>query len=357
MSSSEPKVRSAAAERARRAGFVLPFVVVATAIIAILALAAISTVWHGYRAARLAANGVRAQFGGDEAVALQLDAWPAESLAAVALGATISTRVTTAVGDSVRVRITRTQPLIAWLTADVILGPLGTPGRVRRHVTRVLSLDPPALPIVGALTAIAAVHGQDPTTIDGRDRADATDACGPVRDTASRMPIASTALVDSPGGTWTGPSATLTLVDTATVRAAFDQAWISVLARSLIRAPDSMPQRLAALPGWHALLLDGSTVSLQSPSRWRGLLAVRGDLVVTGSLDVEGVLVVRGRLDARGAALRVRGALLVASLGHREVELGDQTHVQYDRCAVHMALATIAEPRTRPFSIWYSPQH
>ncbi|MEN9591958.1 MAG: hypothetical protein RJA21_410, partial [Gemmatimonadota bacterium] len=96
MSSSEPKVRSAAAERARRAGFVLPFVVVATAIIAILALAAISTVWHGYRAARLAANGVRAQFGGDEAVALQLDAWPAESLAAVAPGATISTRVTTA---------------------------------------------------------------------------------------------------------------------------------------------------------------------------------------------------------------------------------------------------------------------
>jgi hypothetical protein len=80
-------------------------------------------------------------------------------------------------------------------------------------------------------------------------------------------------------------------------------------------------------------------------------------LVVTGSLDVEGVLVVRGRLDARGAVLRVRGALLVASVGNRDVELGDQTRVQYDRCAVQMALATIAVPRTRPFSLWYSPQH
>jgi hypothetical protein len=351
---SGPKVRTDVVERGRRAGFVLPFVVVATALVAVLALAAISTSWRGYRATRLAANGVRAQFAGDEGVALRLDTWPAESLAAVPLGATISSRVTTAVGDSVRVRITRTQPLVAWLTADVVLGPLGTPGLVRRHVARVVALEPPALPIIGALTAIAAVHGQDPTTIDGRDLADAADACGALRDTVSPVPIAAAALIDAPVGTWTAASASPTLVDTATVRAAFDQAWISVIARSPVRVSDSTPQRLAPLPGWHALLLDGATVSLRSPSQWRGLLAVSGDLVVTGSLEVEGVLVVRGRLDARGAALRVRGALIVASLGNRDVELGDQTRVHYDRCAVQMALATIAVPRTVPFSLWYS---
>jgi hypothetical protein len=352
---SEQKVRSVLPERRRRAGVVLPFVVVVTALVAVLALAAISTIWRGYRATRLAANGVRAQFAADEGLALRLDAWPAETLAAMSLGTTIATRVTTAVGDSVRVRLTRTQPLVAWLTADVILGPLGTPGLVRRHVTRALFLEPPPLPIVGALTAIGTVHGKDPTTIDGRDRADATDACGALRDTLSRVPIASAALVDTPAGIWTAPSSSLRLADTATVRVAFDQAWISVIARSPVRAADSIPQTLATLPGWHTLLLDGATVVLQSPSQWRGLLAVSGDLVITGRLDVEGVLVVRGRLDARGGALRVRGALLVAALGHRDLQLGAQTLVQYDRCAVQMALASIAIPRAMPFSLWYSP--
>ncbi|WP_411279702.1 hypothetical protein [Gemmatimonas sp.] len=328
---------------------------VATALVALLALAAITTIWHGYRATRLAANGVRAQFAGDEGLALQLDAWPAESLAALAPGTTISTRVTTAVGDSVRVRITRTQPLVAWLTADVALEPMGTPGIVRRHVTRAMALEPPVLPIVGALTAIAAVHAQNPTTIDGRDLADAADACGILRDTSSRVPIAATALIDAPVGSWSGPPASLQLADTATVRNSFNLAWISVIARSAVRVTDSVPQWLAPLPGWHALLLDGPSVSLRTPARWRGLLAVSGDLVVTGRLDIDGVLVVRGRLDARGATLRIRGALVVASIGSPDVQLGNDTRLRYDHCAVQMALATVAVPRAQPFSLWYSP--
>ena len=349
------KVRNAVAERPRREGFVLPFVVVATALVAVLALAAIGTGWRGYRATRLAANGVRAQFAGEEGAALQMDDWPAESLAALAPGAMLSTRVTTAVGDSVRVRLTRTHPLVAWLTADVVLNALGTPGLVRRQVTRVVSLEPPALPILGALTAIAAVHAHDPTTIDGRDRADAADACGALRDTLSGVPIAAAALVESPAGTWSTPPASLRLTDLTAVRTAFDRAWISVVARSAVRRSDSMPQLLAPLPGWHSLLLDGPRVAFRAPSQWRGLLAVNGDLVVTGRLDIDGVLLVRGRLDARGATLHVRGALVVASLGHHDVELGGQTQLRYDRCAVHMALATIAVPRATPFAMWYSP--
>lgn len=351
----EAKVRTDDAERAHRAGFVLPFVVVTTALVSVLALAAIGTIWRGYRATRLAANGVRAQFAADEGVALQLDTWPAESLAAIALGSTLSTRLTTAVGDSVRVRITRTQPLVAWLTANVTLAPLGTPGIVHRSVTRVVALEPPPLPMLGALTAIAAVHAQNPTAIDGRDVADATDACGALRDTLSVAPIAATALIDAPAGSWTAQPLWLTHTDTTAVRARFEQAWIAVIARSRVRVTDSLPQRLAPSPGWHTLLLDGPTVSLRDPSRWRGLLAVSGNLVVTGSLDVDGVLVVRGRLDARGAALRIRGALIVASLGDSSVQLGGQTQIRYDRCAVQMALATVAVPRAQPFSLWYSP--
>jgi len=359
-------VRNAVADRvshrlsyrvSNRAGFVLPFVVVATALVAVLALAAVTTVWRGHRAARLAANGVRAQFAGDEGLALQLDVWPAQSLAAVALGTTLSTRITTAVGDSVRMRVTRTQPLVAWLTAQVALEPMGTPGIVRRQVTRVVSLDPPALPIVGALTAIAAVHAQHPTTIDGRDLADAADACGALRDTLSRVPIAATALIEAPAGSWPGQPASLLITDTAAMRAAFNHAWTTVATRSAVRPSNANPQTLALLPGWHALLLDGPRAAVHAPARWRGLLAVSGDLVVTGSLDVDGVLVVRGRLDTRGAALRIRGALVVASLGNGNVELGDLTSIRYDRCAVQMALATVAVPRAQSFSLWYSPSH
>jgi hypothetical protein len=348
-------VRNAVAERSRREGFVLPFVVVVTALVAVLALAAIGTVWRGYRAARLAANGVRAQFAGDEGVALRLDDWPAESLAALAPGSILSARVTTALGDSVRVHLTRTHPLVAWITADVGLNALGTPGIVRRQVTRVVSLEPPALPVIGALTAVAAVRAHDPTAIDGRDLPDAADACGASRDTVSRVPIAATALIDLPAGTWRTPPVSQRLTDPTAVRAAFDHAWIAVVARSVIRRMDSVPQLLTPLPGWHSLLLDGPRVAFRAPSRWRGLLAVNGDLVVTGRLDVDGLLLVRGRLDARGATLRVRGALVVAPPGNDDVELGGQTYVRYDRCAVHMALAPIAVPRAIPFSLWQTP--
>ncbi len=350
-------MRNAAADPAPRAGFVLPFVVVATALAALLALAAVSMSWRGYRATRLAANGVRAQFAGDEGVAILLDAWPAESLAAQAPGTTISTRVTTAAGDSVRVRVTRTQPLVAWLTADVRLASMGTPGRIHRQVTRVLSLEPPTLPIIGALTAFSAVHAQAPTTIDGRDRADPTDACGAARDTLSRAPIAAPALPDGPTGPWLWPSAALILADPAKARVAFDAAWRSVIARSASLASDSTPRLLVPLPGWHALSLQGARVALRAPSRWRGMLAVAGDLVVTGTLELDGVLLVRGRLDARGAVLRVRGAILVASVGDPVVELGDRTQLRYDQCAVQLALATVSLPRAQPFSLWYSPVH
>lgn len=347
-------MRTGAAEHAPRAGFVLPFVVVTTALVAVLALAAIGTIWRGYRATRLAANGVRAQFAADEGVALQLDAWPTESLSAIAPGRTLATRLTTAVGDSVRVRVTRTQPLVAWLTANVTLAPMGTPGVVRRRVTRAVALEPPALPLLGALTAIAAVHAQNPTTIDGRDVARAADACGALRDTLSVAPVAATTLIDAPIASWALPPL-VPIIDTASVRRSFEQAWLLLISRSRVRVTDSIPQRLAPLPGWHTLLLHGPTVSLRDPSRWRGLLAVSGDLVVTGSLDVEGVLVVRGRFDARGATLRIRGALIVASQGNSSVQLGDQTQIRYDRCAVQMALATVAVPRAQPFSLWYSP--
>lgn len=338
-----------------RQGFVLAFVLVTTALVAVLSLAAVSLAWRSYRATRLAANAVRAQFAAEEGIAIRLDAWSAESLAAMALGRTQATRVTSAIGDTLRIRVTRTQPLVAWLSAELALGPMGTPRIVRRTIMRALTLEPPALPVIGAVTALADVHAQSPTIIDGRDVADAADACGLLRDTLSLVPLAATGLIESPPGSWIGQPMLRRITDTTTLRVEFERAWNTVTSRSPARMTGGSPVSLEPLPGWHTLLLSGPVVSVRPLSHWRGLLAVNGDLLVTGSLDVDGVLVVRGRLDARGADLRVRGALIVASVGGSSVALGDRTQIRYNRCAVQMALATIAQPSSRPFALWFSP--
>jgi len=338
----------------RRAGFILPFVVVAAALVAVLGFTAITTSWRAVRAARLAASGVRAQFAADEGLALQLNAWPAESLTSLPLGTTYTSRLTTQIGDPIAVRITRTHPLVAWVSAEVALKSSGSVAVVQRQVTRVVSLDPPPLPIIGALTAIGAVHATDLTAMTGHDHADAGDACGPLRDTRTVPPIAA-AMVSAPAHAERGEPPFLRLSDTTRVRAAFETAWPAIVARSAVRGAEGNAGGLAQMPGWHALVLSGPQAAVQSSGRWRGLLAVSGDLVVGGSLDVEGVLVVRGRLDARRASLRVRGAVVIASHGNPEVELGDHTRIQFDRCAVLMAMATVALPRSSPFFLWVHP--
>lgn len=356
-------MRNAIASAGRR-GFVLPYVVVVTLLVSILSLGAVTLAWRGHRAARLGAGGVRAQLAADEGGALQLDRWPRESLAALPLGQTLRTTVVTAIGDPVRSDITRTHPLLAWTRARVLLNRIGTPGGVRRVVQRVVWLDPPAVPLPAALTVLGAVRGQGQSGTSGADIPSSTDACGTPRDSASVAELVASAVAEGPSARWELRPAWTTPADSVALRSQFEQAWSALAAASRVAPRDSTPSPPALLPGWHSLLLSGAPVILQGPARWRGLLSIAGDLVVRDALEVDGLLVVRGHLDVRAGALRVRGAVIVAPPradaappeGNRAAaELGGHTAVQYDRCAVQMALATVAEPRLIPFLSWLAP--
>jgi hypothetical protein len=350
--------------RARRHGFVLPYVVVVTLLVSILSLGAVTVAWRGHRAARLGAGGVRAQLAADEGIALQLDRWPRESLAALPLGHTLRTTVVTAIGDPVRSDITRTHPLMAWTRARVLLDRIGTPGGVRRVVQRVVWLDPPAVPLPAALTVVGTVRGQGQSEVSGADFPSSTHDCGSPRDSASVAALVASALTEGPTATWDLRPAWYAPADIAALRTQFERAWPALVTASRVVPHDSTPATVAPLRGWHSLLLVAPSVTMQGPARWRGLLGIAGDLIVRDALEVDGLLVVRGHLDVRAGALRVRGAVIVAPPraaatppeGERAAaELGGRTAVHYDRCAVQMALATVAEPRAVPFQSWLAP--
>ncbi|MDQ8162964.1 MAG: hypothetical protein P3C10_10320 [Gemmatimonadota bacterium] len=350
--------------RTGRHGFVLPYVVVVTLLVSILSLGAVTVAWRGHRAARLGAGGVRAQLAADEGLALQLDRWPRDSLAALPLGHTLRTTVVTAIGDPVRSDITRTHPLMAWTRARVLLDRIGTPGGVQRVVQRVVWLDPPAVPLPAAVTVLGAARGQGPSEISGADLPSGAGDCGSPRDSASVAALVASALTEGPTATWDLRPAWHAPADNVALRAQFERAWPALVAASRVVPHDSTTATVALLPGWHSLLLVGTPVVTQGPARWRGLLSIAGDLIVRHTLEVDGLLVVRGHLDVRAGSLRVRGAVLVAPSGaastpsegeQAAAELGGHTAVHYDRCAVQMALATVADPRVVPFLSWLEP--
>jgi hypothetical protein len=74
-------------------------------------------------------------------------------------------------------------------------------------------------------------------------------------------------------------------------------------------------------------------------------------------VQLTGVLLVTGRLDASAAALTVHGAVVVADSSPHAVRLGATGRLFYDRCAVQLALATVARPTLIPVARWARLTH
>jgi hypothetical protein len=103
---------------------------------------------------------------------------------------------------------------------------------------------------------------------------------------------------------------------------------------------------------WRAATIAPTDSLIVGPMRWTGLLLHEGPLRLIGDVALQGVLIVRGTLDARAARLRVRGGVLLDDPATPSM-LGP-AELQWDRCAVEMALSTLAEPRSTPFRVWHT---
>lgn len=332
-------------------GFVLPFVLLVLAATSMLVFALVNEGWHSARAVRLAVDGEDALAAAEEAQAMALSQWHVDSLWARGLSTVTSRRLVSATGRAVDVHWQRTHPLVALLRTTYAGQGRVPHSTVRRELLRTVWLSAPELPLLAALTVNGVVTGRDGTLISGTDVATPTSACGLVRDTASVSAIVARGVAEDSLNSWPGrPTASAMIPELSdSLQAAFTD----VRQRAPHVVQGRTPQPLPVRNGWQPLVMTGDTVVVEGPTYWQGLLLIEGAVVLRGTITIDGVLLVRGPLDARAAQLRVQGAVVVADDVTHGAQLGDRTHLFYDRCAVQMALATVARPSLGPFSLWH----
>lgn len=337
--------------RAVARGFVLPFVLVAITVASMLAFAFTAEAVYGMRGQRGAAQGVDVAGASDAALAQALESHAADSLWMLPLGVP-RTRNVIANGTTIEVQWQRQQPLVASLRARSHRSDGRRWDAAAREHYRAVWLAPPPLPVVAALSTNGTVVGREGTQVSGRDVIRPDSPCGIGRDTTSVEAVVAPAVREEGPGGWP---------DAPPVRyppPGFLRAVQAVLGTIGDRLPVTSAGITArAFPpsqDWTPLQWRGSTVTVTGPTRWTGMVVVRGNLVVTGSVNVTGLLVVDGHLDATAASLSVQGAVVAVDTTARGVMLGARSDLRYDRCAVQMALAAVARPTLAPFSLWHS---
>ena len=341
-----------------RLGYVLPFVIVVVAAAGVLAFAFVTTALRATRAGDLATRADEAHAAGAEGMALTLGQWSADSLWTRALGSVVSRTLVTQAGVRVHVEWVRTAPMVAWLRARAERSTSRAFDTGRREFVRLLHLAPPPVPVMAAITSTGPVYGADGSLLSGRDLPLPDSPCGTLRDTLSVSPASAALVRPEAGLRWDGaPVAAVVSVATAT---RVDSTVRDLAGRLPVEVRDSTPAPLRTLqtspgepPRWRALALAASLLHLLAEAEWHGLLLLRGPMAVRGELAVTGLVVVEGPVDLREAKVRVRGAMVVADPLQHGTHLGTSSRLLYDRCAVQMALATVARPVARPFFLWH----
>jgi hypothetical protein len=334
-----------------RRGFILPFVLLAVAATSLLACAFTIEGLQSLRAVRGTAHGALASNAAEVALANALARYRDDSLWTVQIGRERTTTVT-AHGQVVTVRWQRTHPLVAVLRAIAEPPVARRVDATRRDLYRAVWLDPPKVPVLAALATNGPVRSAVGAVVSGADSVLPGSPCGDQRDTASVAAVLANRIEGQPTGSWSGamtvnspPSAFL-----ADLASALADVGTRVPARVLPSATEPLPPSHS----WAAMWLRADTVAVRGPARFTGLLIVEGTLVLTGTIDMQGLLLVTGPLDAAAARLSVQGAVIAADSRASGVMLGPHTRLFFDRCAVQMALATVARPTLAPFSLWFS---
>jgi hypothetical protein len=334
----------------RRRGFVLPFVAVALAGGALLAMAFAGESLQALRAVKAARIGHDAGRHADEALSGALANWTTDSLYTAPLG-TRHRRTLSVSGGPVTVEWQRLHPLLATVRAIVSDTTARRLDITSRDHLRSVWLTPVALPIYASVTTNAVLRGAEGTLISGSDVVTLGNACGLARDTASLPSVVARDVVADPAGSWPGAPIH------AAIPATFDEEFRAAMPLLSTRVPelhwDATPRALMRPVGWHAQHIRGPSITLAGPTRWQGLIVVHGALTLQGTVNVKGLLVVDGPFDASRARLTVHGALVVADTSASGVMLGTESRLFYDRCAVQMALATAAAPSFSPLALWH----
>ena len=332
-------------------GFVLPFVLIAVAAASIMALAFTTEGLQSLRGQRGAEQGIAAANAVDAALAQALDDFTNDSVWLLPLGVA-HRRSVTVNSIGVAVQWQRHQPLVASLRTHArIAGGRRVDAAEREHY-RAVWLAPPPVPVFAALAANGKVTGRTGTLVSGSDVPLPTSPCGLARDTLSVPAVAATTVEGEVPGGW----------PEAPIPAPVDTGWWRELGTALgaidARVPattvSGAPRPFPTHRDWSALHWRGEIVGVTGPTRWTGLVVVRGPLIVTGTVHITGLLLLEGAMDASAGQLTVQGAVLAADASATGVRLGARSHLFFDRCAVQMALASVARPTLAPFSLWQS---
>jgi hypothetical protein len=333
-------------------------VVIALAAVGVLAMTFSTVTVRDVAAVERATHAQRLAFVAHASLARAVHQWRDDSLWSRDLGATISHTTALANGERVVVDLHRTHPLAFTARAVASYRDRRQPVAARRELQQVIWLAPPTVRTHAAMTVLGDVSGLDPTLVTGTDLADVQSPCGPGRDTLSIAALAAPAVSAEGTGAWTlMPTTTALPIDSSDTFHGVRSAALSmgtVILRSSDPAP--LPVTVSTSPRWQLLSLQGPVGHITGNNHYRGLLLMDGDLTLTGTLRVEGMLIVRGALDARHGQLTVNGGVIVLGVGvapgSTAARMGSATRVQFDRCRLEMALATIAVPRAAPFRVW-----
>jgi hypothetical protein len=316
--------------RRRRGGYVLPFVLLVIAAASVVVLSTGTNAWRALRGATGAATSARLQLAAEAALAEAVEGWSGDSVATRPLGTAVHRSRVNADGLLTERRWERTAPDVVWLSVEARSGAVAGASPPHARLTRALSLTVPGFALGAALTSTGPiVHGAG-----SRVRAP---ALGP----------------DSSGcaGEATSSVAEERTLPVAGLPLALGAGW-SAWRQRAPAWPAAAADTLR--PNWRAVQLRVADSVLTGAVVWQGLMLADGPLRIVGDLTLQGVLVVRGALDARGARLSVRGAVVVADPAGAPVLLGPSSTIDWNRCGVQMALATVALPRAHPFHAWHA---
>lgn len=306
-----------------RYGFALPLVLAVATCALLLVLASASTTWRAYRGARAAMAHARADLAAERGVALLVRDALDDSLRERPLADTLRSSEVDAEGLTLSRVVVRASPFTMWVVVTASEGGGGDLAAVRATRIRAERLAAPSWPVRAAVVSTSSIDSSG-AMLTGTLMDDRTD-CFAERHAA--IAAARQLPVDS-------------------VRPAWSTSWPAARARATpwsVDAPVDARWRVHIIPDRDSVLL--------GPRRWQGLVLHDGPLRLVGAFTARGLLVVRGTLDASAARLAISGAVLVDDPRAQPVRLGAAT-VQWNRCAVSMALATVAVPRSAPFHTW-----